>query len=403
MAVYRAQEPGVPVDPPPEVNGDSPEPPGRRAGRIVGEAAEEEAGARERKGRWSESLRGLWKGMYNLLDDFVVVLGSENVYLASRELPKPVSYAAYVAISKVNGQVIALGDKARALLGREPQNIEVVHLLTHGIPANPAMFGDYLLRIVRRHFHSNPLMRPRILVSGNFNTPLMKQVCTEGLLRIKTRDIMYCEPEIAAAVGMGLDILKPDLQSVMVFEKDWLGFMVMSMSGSLTRLRMNIGFRDLLEDILIYFEESGDFAPRTDDLAEQFLDLGFTGKPVLIGWEAWVDQVGQGKPVQVEATPEQFQKAVTPTLLRIKHAVNQSLQGLSREQRYTVQSGPTYLAGEYADLPGLREMLEAVFGRTFLMPENPHHALARGLVNLIPNIAMLRAINGAAESFRAEI
>lgn len=396
MSVYRSQDPEIPVEPAPVAGSPALPPSLWRGGKGPERLAEDSV--TDRRGEWLGAARGWWRSLTHLLDDFAVVLGSENVYVASREQPKPVSYAAYVATSRANGQVIALGDKARALLGREPQNIEVQHLLAHGIPETPALFGDFLSRIVKRHFHSLPLMRPRILVSGNFNTPLMKQVCTEGLLRIKSRDVMFCEPEIAAAVGMGLDILKPDLQSVMVFEKDWLGFMVMSMSGSLTRLRLDIGFEDLLEDILIYFEEAGDFAPRTDDLAEQFLNLGFTGKPVLIGWESWVDQVGRGKPAQVEASPDQFQKAVTPTLLRIKHSVNRSLQGLSREQRYLVQCGPTYLAGEYADLPGLRELLEAVFGRKFIMPENPHHALVRGLVDLIPNLEMLRAINGAAQS-----
>jgi len=345
----------------------------------------------------------MWKGLSHFLDDLVVVLGSENIYLASREQPRPTSYAAYVAVSKVNGKVIAMGDKARAMMGREPQNIEVVRLLTHGIPDNPAMFGDFLQLIVRRHFQRNLLMRPRILVSGNFCTPLMKQVCTEGLVRIKARDIMFCEPEIAGAVGMGLDILRPDLQTVLVFEKDWLGFMVMSMSGSLTRLRMNVGFHDLLEDVLIYFEESSDFSPRRDDLAEQFLTGGFTETSRLIGWEAWVNQVERGKPVELEAAPAQFQQAVTPTLLRIKHSVNHALLRLSREQRHTVLSSPTYLAGEYADLPGLRELLENLFGREFIMPENPHHAMARGLVDLVPNIEMLKAINGAAEARAMEI
>ncbi len=328
------------------------------------------------------------------LDDVAVALGSDFVYVASREHPEPVAYAAYVALSKSNGQVIALGEKARSMVGREPQNLEVVRLLTHGVPHDPAMFSDFLQRVIKRHFASSRWMRPRVLCTGNFATPLLKNICTEGLFKLKARDIMFCEPELAAAVGMGLDILKPDLRSVLVFERDWMGFMVMSMSGSLTRLRLDIGFQSLLEDIQIYFEESNEFAPREEDLAQQFLKSGFTGPQHLIGWEAWVNQVERGKPVTIEADPEHHQKAVAPTLLRIKHAVNRSLQFLSREQRYVVQTTPTYLAGQYASLPGLRELLERVFGREVVLPSHPEDVMVSGLVDLIPNIDLLKAING---------
>jgi rod shape-determining protein MreB len=334
------------------------------------------------------------RGMHHILDDLVVALGSENVYVASRENPQPAAYSAYVARSKANGQVIALADKARSMLGREPQNIEVVPLLRQGVPESPQMFGEFLQRVVRRHFRSARMVRPRILCSGNFHNALLKQVCTEGLIQIRSRDIMFCEPEIAAAVGMGLNILEPDLRSVMVFERDWTGFMVMSMSGSLTRLRLNTGFDSLLEDIRIYFEESNHVAPLEDDLLAQFLQHGFSGSQSLIGWEAWVDQVERGKPVTFEADGDQFQKAVAPTVLRIKHAINRSLQSLSREQRYTVQTTPLYLAGEYAGLPGFAGLLQRVIGREVCLAPKPAHAMAAGLVSLIPEIELLRAING---------
>ncbi|MEM7015341.1 MAG: rod shape-determining protein, partial [Verrucomicrobiota bacterium] len=76
-----------------------------------------------------DSLKGLIKGVNTMFDDIVIALGSENVYVASREQPEPTSYAAYVAITKANNQVIALGDKARAMVGREPENIEVIRVL----------------------------------------------------------------------------------------------------------------------------------------------------------------------------------------------------------------------------------------------------------------------------------
>ena len=344
-------------------------------------------------GRWAR-----WIGGVNcFLDDLVVALGSENVHVASREMPEPASYPAYVARSRANRQVIALGEKARGLVGREPQSIEVLPLLRHGVPENPQMFGEFLQRIVKRHFRSARMFRPRILCSGNFQSPLLKEICTEGLIRIPSRDIMFCEPEIAAAVGFGLDILEPDLRSVLVFERDWTGFMVMSMSGSLARLRLPIGFDDLLQDIRIYFEESNAVAPMEEDLLEHFRQHGFTGSQSLMGWEAWVDQVERGKPVSFETDGAQFQRAVAPTLLRIKHAINRSVQGLSREQRYVVQGAPLFLSGEYAGLPGFRELLQRVIGREIRQSPNPAHDMAAGLVRLIPDIDLLRAINGGGE------
>ncbi|MEM1296480.1 MAG: rod shape-determining protein [Verrucomicrobiota bacterium] len=340
-----------------------------------------------------DTVKGFFSGgINNLMDDIVVALGSENIYVASREHPEPAAFASYIAVSRANGQVIALGEKARAMMGREPQNIEVIPLLHHGVPESPDLFASFIQRVIKKHF--SRMVRPRILCSGNFNSPLLKQVCSEGLSQVRCRDILFCEPEIAAAVGLGLDILEPSLKSVLVFEKDWMGFMVISLTGSLTKVRLNIGFDHMLEDIQIYFEESNDFSPREEDLVQQFRSSGFTGNQNLIGWEAWVDQVERGKPVTLQADSMEYQKAVTPTLLRVKHAVNKSLQALTREQRYTVQTTPTYLAGEFAELPGFKELLERVFGREFRIGQNPRQTMAAGLVALIPNIDVLRAING---------
>lgn len=342
-----------------------------------------------------ESIKGLFKGMNHLLDDIVVALGSDNLYVASREQPQPAAFSTYVAMSKINQQVIAAGDKAKAMLGREPQNITVFPLLKHGMPEIPELFGQFLLRVLKKHFAMNRLVRPRILCAGNFYNQLVREVCSDAFYQAKTRDVLYCEPEMAAAAGMGLDIFQPDLKSVMVFERDWMGFMVISMTGSLTKLRLNIGFDDLLQDIQIYFEESNDFAPRLEDLSQQFRNAGFTGTQNLIGWEAWVDQVERGKPLVIEADSMEYQRAVTPTILRIKHAVNRSLEGLTREQRYTVQTSPTYLAGEFAELPGFKELLQRAFGREVRLAMQPAQAMATGLVNLIPKIERLRAINGS--------
>lgn len=340
-------------------------------------------------------LKNILKGVNTMFDDIVIALGSENVWVASREQPEATSYAAYVAVTKSSNQVIALGDKARAMVGREPENIEVIKVLDHGVPENPDIFAAFLQRLLRKHFSAGKLARPKILCSGNFHSPLLKQACSEGLFQIKSRDVLFCEPEIAAAVGSGLDIMEPDLKSVLVFERDWLGFMIVSMTGSLTRLRLNIGFDTLLEDIGIYFEESNHFAPRAEDLEQQFRNAGFTGLQNLNGWEAWVDQVERGKPVMIEADSAEYQKAVTPTLLRIKHKINKSLENLTREQRYMIQNTPTMMAGDYADLPGLKELFERVFGREFKLAAQPGRAMAVGMVKLIPNIELLKTINGA--------
>lgn len=343
------------------------------------------------------SWLGWFRGVDFFLDDLVVALGSECIHIASREHPEPASYPAYVARGTGNRQIVALGTKARDLLGREPQAVEVVPLLRHGVPDHPRMFAEFLQRIVSQHFRSARMARPRILCAGNFQSPLLKEVCIEGLIRVRSRDIMFCEPEIAAAVGMGLDILEPDLRSVLVFERDWTGFMVMSMGGSLTRLRLPIGCDDLLDDIRIFLEESNKVAPREDELLEHFRRVGFTGACSLTGWEAWVDQVERGRPVRLELDGTQFQRAVVPTLLRLKHAINRSLQSLSREQRHMVQGAPLHLSGEYAGLPGFRQLMQEVIGREIRQSSHPAHDMAIGLVRLIPEIDLLRSINGGGE------
>ncbi len=333
------------------------------------------------------------EGMSSLMDDIVIGLGSDYVQIASREQPEPAAYGSFVAISKANGQLLALGQKARELYGREPHNIEVLPLLKHGLPENPDLFTKFLQKVFKKQFRIGNLVRPRLICSGNFYSPIMRTVCSEALFQIRSRDVLLCEPEIAAAVGMGIDILDPELHSVMLFERDWLGFTVISMTGSLAEVRLNIGFEDLVQDIHIYFEESKHFSPRRDDLLHQFGSHGFTGKQKLGGWEAFSGQLERGKSQSMEVEALEYQRAVSPTLLRIKYHVNRAIQKLNPEQRYIVQSSPTYMAGHYANLPGFKQLMERIFGREFLVPANPGRAMVEGLINLVPILDKLRSLN----------
>jgi len=145
--------------------------------------------------------------------DLAIDLGTANtlIYVAGKGIV--LDEPSVVAIRK-NGEkdnkLVAVGNKAKAMLGRTPENIRVFRPLRDGVIADFEAAGAMLRHFIRKALNRRGLVRSRVLVSvASGITPVERRAVREAAEAAGAREVFLIQRPIAAAIGAGLPIIKP--------------------------------------------------------------------------------------------------------------------------------------------------------------------------------------------------
>jgi rod shape-determining protein MreB len=130
-----------------------------------------------------------------------------------------------LAVDRNTGNMVAIGEEARTMLGRTPGNIVAVRPLRDGVISNFHDTERMLRYFLRKVIGKKLFFKPRVVVcvpSGV--TEVEKRAVIEATEEAGARHTCLIEEPIAAAIGAGLDIGAP------------IGTMVLDIGGGTTDL-----------------------------------------------------------------------------------------------------------------------------------------------------------------------
>lgn len=141
--------------------------------------------------------------------DIGIDLGTASVLVYVKGKGIVLKEPSVVALDKVTGKVLAVGERARNMLGRTPGNIVAIRPMKGGVIADytitEIMLKYFLKQIVERR-----LFRPRVMVCvPAIITEVEKRAVIEACTAAGARQTFLIEEPVAAAIGAGLDISKP--------------------------------------------------------------------------------------------------------------------------------------------------------------------------------------------------
>lgn len=181
--------------------------------------------------------------------DLAIDLGTSNtrVYVpgAGLALDEP----SVVAMS--GNDVVAVGGKAKAMIGRVPESVQVITPLRRGVIADVSgarhMLGHFIRSIVGR-WH---VLHPRISVVVPYGTTQVEKRAVEELGRsIGARKVYLIEEPVAAALGAGLPVSEAGAHTIVNIGGGTTEVAVMSLSGIVGCESMRFGGDDLDEAII---------------------------------------------------------------------------------------------------------------------------------------------------------
>ena len=109
----------------------------------------------------------------------------------------------------LDDSIVAVGDEAKAMLGKTHRELETIRPLQDGVIADFKMTDGMLQGFIRK-INLNRLARPRMVIcvpSGV--TEVERRAVKDSGERANAREVYLIEEPVAAAIGIGLDISQP--------------------------------------------------------------------------------------------------------------------------------------------------------------------------------------------------
>lgn len=158
-----------------------------------------------------------------------------------------------VAVDRNTGELVAIGEQARLMLGRTPGNIIAVRPLREGVISNfhdtERMLRFFLRKVIGRRL----FFKPRVVVcvpSGV--TEVEKRSVIEATEEAGARHTCLIEEPIAAAIGAGLDIGEARGHMVLDIGGGTTDIAVLSLGGSVTSDSIKIA-GDKFDDAMVRY------------------------------------------------------------------------------------------------------------------------------------------------------
>lgn len=144
-------------------------------------------------------------------DDIAIDLGTANtlVHVAGRGIiidePSIVAVRAHRGIR----EIMAVGRKAKALIGRAPESLEIVRPLRDGMIADFIATEEMLRQFIKRTKTMLGFRRPRILICVPAGaTPVERRAVYDTAVSVGARKVYLIAEPVAASLGAGLPIEK---------------------------------------------------------------------------------------------------------------------------------------------------------------------------------------------------
>ena len=142
--------------------------------------------------------------------DIGIDLGTASVLVYVKGKGIVLNEPSVVAMDKNTGKLLKVGEEARQMLGRTPGNIVAIRPLREGVISDYDMTERMLKEFIRK-VAGFMVFKPRVIIcvpSGI--TEVEERAVVDAGIQSGCRRVYLIEEPVAAAIGAGIDITKPD-------------------------------------------------------------------------------------------------------------------------------------------------------------------------------------------------
>jgi rod shape-determining protein MreB len=326
--------------------------------------------------------------------DMAVDLGTANTLVYVRGRGVLVDEPSVVAVNEKTGELVAVGQDAKQMLGRTPEDITVIRPLQDGViadfEATEQMLRHFIALVHRRRYLAKPRM---VICVPSGITAVEQRAVKEAGYQAGARRVYIIEEPMAAAIGAGLPVHRATGNMVVDVGGGTTEVAVISLGGIVTSLSVRTAGDELDRAISTWLKKEHALLVGEATAEEVKMTLGsaYPG-PLDRTAEVRGRDLVSGLPRTVELTSSDVRGAMEEPLHAIIDAVRVTLDQTPPELAGDIMDRGIVLTGGGALLRGLDERLRHETGMPVHVADEPLVSVARGAGRCVEEFEALQQV-----------
>ena len=312
--------------------------------------------------------------------DLAMDLGTANTLIYITEKGIVLNEPSVVAINITDESVEAMGLEAKKMFGRTHAKVNTIRPMKDGVIADFNVTNKMIQHFIKKVLQKYRFFKPRMVVGiPTCITQVEKKAVIDASLMAGIREVYLIEEPMAAAIGVGIPVHRPEGYMVIDIGGGTTDVAVISLSAIAYGESVRVGGDALDESIVRYMR------------LQHHLNIGvFEGERLKLAVGSAFPQlniqtveakglnVKTGVPMSITIGDDEIREALKEPLTSIVTAIMLALEKIPPELSADIHSNGIYLTGGGALIRGLDKMIEERTTLKVFIPEDPLLSIVKG-------------------------
>ena len=298
-----------------------------------------------------------------------------------------------VALDRRTERMIAVGDKAKMMYEKTNPDIHTIRPLRDGVIADFNACEQMMRGLIKMVHSGSRLFSPSMkMVIGvpSGSTEVELRAVRDSAEHAGGREVYLIYEPMAAAIGIGLDVLAPEGNMIVDIGGGSTEIAVISLGGIVADKSLRVAGDELTTDIQEYMSRQHNVKV-SERMAER-IKIHVGAALTDLGEDAPEDYIVRGPnritalPMEVPVCYQEIAHCLEKTIAKIETAVLSALEETPPELYADIVQNGIWLTGGGALLRGLAKRLTDKINIPFHVADDPLHSVAKGTGIALKNI-----------------
>lgn len=333
--------------------------------------------------------------------DVGIDLGTANVVVHVRGKGVVIRQPSVVARNMKTKEILAMGEEAKKMLGKNPANIEVVRPLRDGVIADfdaaEAMLKHYIIEVHEYYKGLGfKIPRPRVAIGiPSGVTEVERRAVQEAALEAGARAVFLIEEPMAAAIGSGLPVEKAEGQLICDIGGGTSEIGVISLGGLVLNRSLRVAGDELTEAIQNFVRLKYSLLLGESTAEEVKLAVGSAypmkrekeGNPLQIVVRG--RSLEDGLPKSLKLDSVEIRESMMPIVNQILSEIALIIEETPPDLVADILEKGMVMAGGGSLIRGIDKLISEQIGMPVWVTDTPLEAVVRGCAKVLENDKLL--------------